>query len=727
MGKYYKWKVLLIIAVVSFSIWRAYPPQEKVRLGLDLQGGMQLLLQVDMEKLPKEARADVTDRVVEIVRNRIDEFGVLEPVISKQGNDKVVVQLPGVTDRERAREIVGRTAHLEFKLVSEDPALLQEAEAGAIPDGYEYKESEEEGAPLLLLKEAVLTGECLTNAAVDFNEYGQPMVSLQFDKKGAKIFDKVTFENTGKRFAILLDGKIHSAPVIQERIPNGQAQISGKFTVEEASDLTLVLRAGSLPAPVSVVEERTVGASLGHDSIEKGIKAGLVGALLIFLFLPGYYLLAGFVANIGLIVYGIVMFGALCSLQATLTLPGIAGFILSIGMAVDANVLIFERIREDLRTGKPVRAAVSSGYHKAFSAILDSNVTIFITAIILLILGTGPIKGFAVTLGLGQIASMFSSLTVTRVVFDFLLNRNPDLNFKMLQFFSTSNIPFLKGRFLAYGFSVLTLALGISAFAMRGSENYGVEFTGGTSVHLEFQKGVEISKLRTVLEDEGVRGAVIQHYGDTSKNQLIVKSASAKTDNIERAAEKAAGPQQFKIFQVDEIGPSVSADIARKALWAIFWSSIGILIYLGWRYEWKFALAAVIALFHDTVFTFGVYALSGREISLSTVAAILTIMGFSVNDTIVTFDRVRDNLKLMRHSLFREIVELSINQTLGRTILTSLTTILATVALFFFGGSAINDFAFTLLVGFLVGIYSTVFVATSLVVDWKASASRKIE
>ncbi len=720
MGKYYKRKVLLIIAVVGFSIWRAYPPQEKVQLGLDLQGGMQLLLQVDMEKVPQEAREDVTDRVVEIVRNRIDEFGVLEPVISKQGKDRVIVQLPGVTDRERAREVVGRTAHLEFKLVSDDSELTTKAEEGNIPEGYEYKEPKDRGASVLLSKEALLTGDRLTNASVDFGEYGEPMVNLQFDKEGGKIFDQVTSRNIGKQFAIVLDGKVHSTPVIRERIPNGQAQISGNFTTEEASDLTLVLRAGALPAPVRIVEERTVGASLGRDSIEKGIKAGLIGALLVFLFMPVYYFLAGFIADIGLIIYGIVVFGALCALQATLTLPGIAGFILSIGMAVDANVLIFERVREELQAGKTPKAAVSSGYHRAFSSILDSNVTTLVTSLILFIFGTGPIQGFAVTLSIGIVASMFSALLVTRVIFDFLLMRNPNLNFRMMQLISPTHIPFLRGRFFAYGFSVLTLLIGVAAFILRGSENYGVEFTGGTAVHLEFQKEVEISKLRTTLENEGIRGAAIQHYGEISQRQLVIKSSKAETENIKRAAEKISGGNGFKILQVDEVGPSVSGDIAKKALWAIFWASVGILVYVGWRFEWKFAMAAVIALFHDTIFTFGIYALSGREINLSTVAAILSIMGYSVNDTIVTFDRVRDNLKLMKNSPFHQIVEASINQTLGRTILTSLTTILATAAIFFFGGSAINDFAFTLLVGFAVGIYSTIFVATSLVVDWKA-------
>ena len=293
MDKYYKWKVLLIVAASAFSIWRAYPPQKKINLGLDLQGGMQLLLEVEIDKVPVEAREDATDRVVEIIRNRIDEFGVREPVISKQGKNQVVVQLPGVTDRERAKEVVGKTAHLEFKLVSSDAELLKQAEAGTVPEGYEYKEVKENlrSDSLLLAKEALLTGDHLTTASVGFDQYGQSIVELEFDKEGAKIFDKATFENIGKQLAIVLDGKIHSAPVIRDRIPNGRAQISGNFTAEEASDLALVLRAGALPAPVHIIEERTVGPSLGRDSIENGIKAGIAGALLVFFFMPLYYFL----------------------------------------------------------------------------------------------------------------------------------------------------------------------------------------------------------------------------------------------------------------------------------------------------------------------------------------------------------------------------------------------------------------------------------------------------
>lgn len=722
MDKYYKWKVLLIIAATVFCLWRAYPVQEKINLGLDLQGGIQMLLQVDMDQVSEEAKKDVAARVAEIIRNRIDEFGVKEPDIATQGKDQVVIKLPGVTDRERAKEIAAKAAHLEFKIVSEDTALIQKAEEGTVPEGYEYKKDKSSPNEEMVLLDAkpVLTGEKLTTASVGFDQYGGAIVQLTLNKEGAKIFDKVTFQNIGKRLAIVLDGQVYSAPVIRDRIPNGKAQISGNFKAEEASDLALVLRAGALPAPVSIIEERTVGPGLGKDSIEKSVKAGLMGALFIFLFMPIYYLLPGVIASIGLIFYIIFMVGSLAAMGATLTLPGIAGFILSIGMAVDANVLISERIREEVGVGKVSKAAISAGYHKAWSAILDSNVTTLITSLLLFIFGTGPVQGFAVTLSIGIMAGMFSAIVVTRVFFDYLSKKNPNLNLRMNQFFKKTNIPFLKGRVFAYGFSVITIGLGILAFTMRGNENYGVEFTGGTMIQLGFEQSIDVGAMRAALEKEGLKGITLQRFGEAKENQYVVKISGNESGKVEVAAKSVAGEKGYEVLRVDQIGPSVSKNLTEKALWAVFWSALGILAYLGWRFEWKFALAAVIALFHDAIFTFGMYALSGREINLPIIAAVLTIMGFSVNDTIVTFDRIRDNLKLMRKTPFPDIVNLSINQTLSRTFLTSFTTILATLALFIFGGSSINDFAFVMLIGFAVGIYSTIFVATSLVVDWKA-------
>ncbi|UCF89843.1 MAG: protein translocase subunit SecD, partial [Desulfobacterales bacterium] len=436
---------------------------------------------------------------------------------------------------------------------------------------------------LLVRQDAVLTGAHLKDASVGFDEYGHARVHVEFDSQGAKIFEKVTSRYTGKRLAIVLDGRLHSAPVIQERIPSGKAQISGNFSADEAHDLALVLRAGSLPAPVKIIEERTVGPSLGRDSIAKSIRAALIGALLVFAFMPGYYLLAGFVADVGLIIYVIVVMGAFSAFGAVLTLPGIAGFILSIGMAVDANVLIGERIREEKELGRSGRSAVHAGYRRAFSAILDSNVTTLLTSVILFIFGTGPVKGFAVTLSIGIIASMFSALFVTRLAFDWLIQRNPRLDLKMFRFLGATSIPFLRRRFWAYGFSVLTLVVGLGGFLGRGQENFGVEFVGGTLVHLRFQNPPDVARLREILAQEAVKEAMIQPYGKGSDNQIIVRVSDTDMQNVESAVRRIVGDQGYEILRVERIGPTVSEDLRTKALWAVVLATAGILGYLAWR------------------------------------------------------------------------------------------------------------------------------------------------
>jgi len=367
------------------------------------------------------------DQAVETITNRIDQFGVAEPDIRPQGRDRILVQLPGIKDPKRAIDIIGKTALLEFKLVDEDNSL-EEALKGNIPPGdeilYQIKgePDSQRKIPFLLKKRAVITGEYLTDARVQIDShYNEPYVSITFDSRGARLFEQITGANIKKRLAIVLDSVINSAPVIQDRIPGGRAQITGRFTMEEARDLAIVLRAGALPAPVKIIEERTVGPSLGKDSIDKGLKSMIIGGLIIILFIAFYYRLAGILADVALFLNIIFIAAGLAFFGATLTLPGIAGIILIIGMAIDANVLVFERIREELRLGKTPRAAVDGGYSKALVTILDANITTLIAALVLFQFGTGPVKGFAVTLSIGIIASLFTALFITRVIFDYLI------------------------------------------------------------------------------------------------------------------------------------------------------------------------------------------------------------------------------------------------------------------------------------------------------------------
>ncbi len=400
-----------------------YPDME---VGPSQSGGGKELLTVKMkDKRAREIRRLAVEQSVETIRNRVDQFGVTEPEIVPEGEDRIIVQLPGIKDTERAKNLIGKTALLEFKLV-DDEHSLEDALKGNIPEGdiiaYGSGPGGRGSVPYLLKDKTVLTGESLESAQVKIGDrFSEPYVALKFNAHGANDFERITAENVKKRLAIVLDGTVYSAPVIQERIAGGQAQISGSFTMDEAKDLAIVLRAGALPAPVQVIEERSVGPSLGQDSIRKGVWSTVIGGLLVALFMMVYYKLSGVIANIALIVNVVVLLGVIVAFHATLTLPGIAGIVLTIGMAVDANVLIYERIREELRAGKTPRAVIDAGYDKAFPTILDSHVTTLIGALCLFQFGTGPIKGFAVTLSVGIVLSLFTAIFVTRIIYDYFV------------------------------------------------------------------------------------------------------------------------------------------------------------------------------------------------------------------------------------------------------------------------------------------------------------------
>lgn len=734
MYKAMKWKILLVIAVVSLALWKAYPPLDihdkdgnlakegKINLGLDLQGGMHIVLKVDTAKIPQEQRSDATERALEIIRNRIDQFGVLEPTIQREAKDRIIIQLPGVTDRDRALELIGRTAHLEFKLVSDDVEALKKALDGEEVEGYELKPLGKDS--ILVQKDTSLTGDMLVDATVEFSQrtFGEPYVSLTFNNEAASIFSAVTGENINKRLAIVLDGNVQSAPVIRERIPSGRAQITGRFSVDQANDLAIILRAGALPAPVEILEERTIGPTLGRDSVERGLKAIMIGGICILCFMAIYYLLAGLIADFALFLNMVIITGVLSYFGATLTLPGIAGLLLTIGMAVDANVLIFERIREESKLGKAIRSAIKSGYSKAFLTILDSNITTLITALILFQFGTGPIRGFATTLTVGILSSMFMALVVTRLILDFLTTQGNLKKITMFQLVKQPKINFLGMRKIAYAFSLILIISGIVSFAMKGGENFGIDFTGGTLQQFKFKQPVNIEDIRSPLREIGLTDAVIQQFG--GNKEVIIRTDKDTSGSIISKFKEKFRQGDYELVRVEKVGPAIGEDLRRKALLAFLYSMIGICIYISFRFEVRFAVAAIVALLHDVLISVGALSLTGRQLSLPVIAALLTIVGYSINDTIVIFDRIREDRRLMRKADYKTIINTSINQTLSRTVLTSLTTLLVVLALYFLGGEVINDFAFVLMVGVLAGTYSSVFVASPILIDWPASRKR---
>lgn len=725
------YKSIFILAIVALCAYYAFPLDKRINLGLDLQGGMHLLLKVDTSHLSEKNKEDAADRAVEVIRNRIDAFGVREPSIQKQGVDEIVVQLPGVTDRERAIDLIGKTAMLEFKVVMSDTEKLKAAVGGTIPEGYELKYSQDDSEPLLLEKQAALTGDALSSATVRFGQMSEPVVGLQFNDEGAKKFAELTTNNVGKRLAIVLDGKVQSAPMIREAIPSGEAVITGRFSTEQAQDLALVLRVGALPAPMTIEEERTIGPLLGQDSINRGVKASIFGCAFVFVFMAVYYLLSGVIADVALLFNFLIILGGLGLLphlfpgvSATLTLPGIAGIALSLGMAVDANVLINERIREELAAARTLRTAIANGYSRAFSAIFDSNFTTLIAAFLLFQFGTGPIRGFAVTLTIGLIASMFTAIVVTRTIFEILLNFNLIKSLPMLHLIKEPKVDYISKRKIFYALSLFVTIAGLTVFFMKGQKAYGIDFSGGQLQEYSFKSAPDVNLIRQTLKDVGLKDASIQQFKDNPKVILIRTSEDKNTVLTNKLKELFPG-QDIQILRIEHVGPIAGKHLKGKAISALVWSLLGILIYVAFRFKhFNFAVAGIIALLHDVLVALGLLAVTGRQIDLLSVTAFLTIAGYSINDTIVVYDRVRENMRLYRKLSLYELINLSVNQTLSRTIITTGVTLLTVFAILVYGGEVLSNFAFALFFGFICGAYSTVFIASPLVLAWSKKPAK---
>ena len=702
----------------------------KIKLGLDLQGGVSFLMSMDPAKLAEIAdKKHAQEQAIEVLRRRVDRFGVAEPNILPQGDSRILIQLPGMSEaaKDEARNQLKRAAFLEFRLVHPESDELVQQEI--IEPGHEIKveRSRKKDGPVrqrtfLVEKKTVegLTGKYVERANVFPDPVtGSPKISLRFNSEGAQIFGRVTAQNVGRLLAIVLDGELYSAPRINEAIRGGNCEISGDFDLTEAFTLANVLQ-NPLETPVTIEEERSVDPSLGRDSIESGVRAAVIGAVAVSLFMLLYYLLAGLVANVALMLNIIILLGVMCSVGTTMTLPGIAGIVLTIGMAVDANVLIFERIREELASGKSLRGALSAGYGKAFGTIFDSNLTTLIASIILIFMGTGPVKGFGVTLTIGVSVSMFTALVVTRLVFDFLLQRGWLKSLPMLQFFKAPKFAFMRYAKPAFILSWALIVVGIGYGFYRGKNVLGVDFAGGDRLGLTFVQRVEVDQLRKVVGDLKVGDPLIQYQTDlaTGKETLQITTSENTGSKVLGELRTQFPDAKFDRLSLDTVGASVGKEIQKSAILATLFALFGILVYVAFRYEFSFAVGAVVAILHDILMTSGWFFLSGRELSAPIVAAVLTIIGFSINDTIVIFDRIREDLKLGVRGSFREIMEKALNQTLSRTIITSGTTFLATFSLYFFGGGVINDFAFTFLVGILTGTYSSIYIASAFVLWW---------
>ncbi|MEW2422824.1 protein translocase subunit SecD [Streptomyces nigra] len=723
---------LLALAVIALSLFVSFT--QPVRLGLDLRGGTQIVL----ETRPGEgdSPAEATDRTLEVLRDRIDALGVAEPSLSRSGTDRIVVELPGVQDPTEAADVLGRTAQLTFHEVLGTAADGDGTMAGA--DGPRVLK-DESGQPLRLAA-AELTGKDVEEAAARLDQQGGAGWHVALDFKGsgdgwARLTGEAACHPAGdarRRVAIVLDDKVISSPQVDPSvgcgtgITGGSTQITGSFTVDEAKELALLINGGALPVPVDTVEQRTVGPTLGAEAITASAWAAIVGTALTGVFIIAVYRLLGFLAVVALACYGLISYAALVALGATLTLPGLAGFVLAIGMAVDANVLVFERAREEYaaRRRPSPRSSLTAGFRGAFSAIADSNITTLIAAGLLFFLASGPVRGFGVTLGIGVLASMFSALVVTRVLADPVVNRawlrrRPRLtgiaHTGAVRDRLTLRAPRLMRhprRWLALSAAALVLAA--SGIAVRGLD-FGVEFTGGRLIEYGTSSPVDPDRARAALADAGFPGAVVQESGDQRISVRTDRLTNAEAAAVTEAV-GAVGDGADKLRD-ETIGPSLGKELRQGALIALAVALGAQLLYLSARFRWLFGSAAVAALAHDVVILVGIFAWLGKPIDGVFLAALLTVIGYSVNDSVVVFDRVRDLMRRKPEAPFATVAERALLQTLPRTVNTGMGAAFILTALAVFGGDSLTDFALALLIGVAVGTYSSMFTATPLAVE----------
>ncbi|MCP4652609.1 MAG: protein translocase subunit SecD [Candidatus Omnitrophica bacterium] len=728
-----KIRIVVILLLVLASFFYVFPTKIKngdvsikpnINLGLDLKGGMYILLTADTSEIPKEKISDAIAGAVEKIRHRIDAYGVSEVSIEIQGNKSILVEIPGIVNRAIVDTLQG-VGKLEFRLVDDSQEQLMAAISGDVADGYELVKFKK--SSLLLSKEVAVSGSDLSESIQGFDMYGRSAINLRFNAEGAKKFAKVTEENIGKRLAITLDGAVMSAPVIQTAILSGNGQIEGDFTPDEARALVSVLNSGALPVPLSLAQERSVGPTLGSDSIKRGINSILLGAALVVGFILIYYLLGGIIAVGCLALNLLFVLAGLNLFQGTLTLPGIAGMILTLGMAVDANVLIFERIREELEAKRPLTIAVKNGFDRAKRTIIDANITTLIAALFLFVFGTGPIKGFATTLSLGIIASVFTSVFVGRTLFAIFLERKVK-KLPMLKLVPASHINFVRFRNVALIFSLIIITFGVFSFVARRDNVYGVDFKGGQILEYKLTPLSGIQEVRSVLKDNGFKQIDIQEFTDIAGG-VRMRSKEDIGTKIEKVLK--SNFDEVEALNVDTISPRVGKILKKKALLAIILSLLGILFYVVFRFKhFDFAFAAVAALFHDVLIGIGFLAFFNQfssyyEVNLLTITALLTIAGYSINDTIVIYDRIREISPRLHKLSLKEIINVAINNTLSRTIITSLTTIMVVISMYILGGEALRGFSFVLLVGFIAGTYSSIYIAAPLVLLFRKARLHK--
>ncbi len=685
--------LILLFAVLSVTGVGSFKAvQDRLKLGLDFKGGVTVVMEADTDKTGSEL-ADLMEQTQLVIENRVNQMGLSEPVVTIEGEKRIRIELPGAEDADEAIRTIGKTAQLLF--VTGDGNI-------------------------------VVDGSMVKNAGVTQDEMGFPAVSLEFDSVGTSAFaaateaaynGKIINAQTGavdRIIYIILDDKVISNPAVNAVIANGRAIISGGFTSDEAVELARLIRAGALPVDLKEIETSVVGPSLGINSLSSSVTAGVIGVGLVFLImLIGYYLM-GLVADFALLLYVTLTFWILALFSAVLNLPGIAGIVLGIGMAVDANVIIFARVREEYQEGKTIRVAVQSGFKRAFTTVLDAQVTTLIAGVVLYALGTGAVRGFALTLMISIFVSVFTAVIVSRFLLKGLVEGkiSPKLLGVETKIFCPK-VEWIRFRKYFYIAAVAFIVLGCAVGLIRGF-NYGVDFSGGTRIQLDMHETVSVDDVQTVLRANGIDGSVV-HSGAENK-QIIIKTTAALENEARQSLidsfKTAFGISDGDVLEIEHFSASVGAMLKRNAVKAVLIAAVCMLIYIIIRFEWMMGVGAIVALIHDVLFVFAVYGLFHVPINNPFIAGILTVVGYSINDTIVVFDRIREHRKADEKRNLEDTINLSINQTLTRSIMTSVTTIAAIVPLLIMGGLTITEFCIPLLVGVLAGTVSSITIAS---------------
>ncbi|GAB6897818.1 protein translocase subunit SecD [Kineosporia succinea] len=749
-------RAIVAIAVVATSLFVALTMSP--RLGLDLRGGTQIVLEGKSTDTV-QVNAEATDRALSVLRNRIDALGVTDPTVTRSGENRIIIELPGVQDPREAAEVVGRTAQLTFHpVVSTDPAPVaaegeeaegEEATQEKLEEG-QQRLVDEDGQPLVV-GPSVMTGEGVGDAAgvTDPTRGGGWFVTIDFKAAGGDAWRQLTADaacalpgDPQRRIAIVLDDEVISSPQVDPSITcdvgmtGNSTEITGQFSAEQAQDLAVLIKGGALPIPVEVIEQRTVGPTLGADAIDASIKAAVIGLILTGLFITLVYRVVGFLATLALACYALISYAFLVFLGATLTLPGLAGFVLAIGMAIDANVLVFERAREEFgavpkekRQGRgALPGALKTGFDKAWTAIIDTNVTTLLAAALLFFLATGPVRGFGVTLSIGVIASMVSALIVARVLTEWavrrtLLRKRPGIsglagNGRLRRWLETSGPDLMRRGGLWMAISCAIVVLSVTGILVRGL-NLGVEFTGGRLLTFSTSQAVTADQAREAVSGAGFPRAVVQTSSPTGGAAETISVRTEELTNeealeIEQALERVGGDVSKETDEL--IGPSLGDELRTKAILALGAAILAQMLYLAVRFRWTFGISAALTMFHDVLAVVGIFAWLGKPIDGVFLAAALTVVGLSVNDTVVVFDRVREMRRARPRENFAKVMNSAILQTVPRTINTGLGSIFILAALTLLGGDSLTDFALALLIGLVIATLSSVFTASPLAI-----------